>query len=245
VTCKQYITVDDTTDPEITCPDDVVVECIEDVPAPDISLVITHDNCDAAVIVTFVSDVSDGNTCAEVITRTYSATDACGNTVTCKQFITVDDTTDPEITCPDDVVVECIEDVPAPDVSLVITHDNCDAAVIVTFVSDVSDGNTCAEVITRTYSATDACGNTVTCKQFITVDDTTDPEITCPDDVVVECIEDVPAPDISLVITHDNCDAAVIVTFVSDVSDGNTCAEVITRTYSATDACGNTVTCKQ
>jgi hypothetical protein len=60
------------------------------------------------VIVTFVSDVSDGNTCAEVITRTSSATDACGNTETCKQYLTVDDPTDPEFTCPDDVVVECI-----------------------------------------------------------------------------------------------------------------------------------------
>ncbi|MDZ7633746.1 MAG: hypothetical protein U5L72_04660 [Bacteroidales bacterium] len=30
-------------------------------------------------VVAFVSDVSDGSSCPEVITRTYSVTDACGN----------------------------------------------------------------------------------------------------------------------------------------------------------------------
>ena len=35
------------------------------------------DNCTVNPVVAFVSDVSDGNTCPEVITRTYSVTDDC------------------------------------------------------------------------------------------------------------------------------------------------------------------------
>ena len=37
---------------------------------------------DGNPVVAFVSDVSDNNTCPEVITRTYSVTDACGNSIT-------------------------------------------------------------------------------------------------------------------------------------------------------------------
>jgi len=53
------------------------------------------DNCTAAPVVVFVSDVSDGNTCPEVITRTYSVTDDCGNTINVTQTITVNDITNP------------------------------------------------------------------------------------------------------------------------------------------------------
>ena len=50
---------------------------------PDITVVTDEaDNCTAAPVVAFVSDVSDGNTCPEVITRTYSVTDDCGNQIT-------------------------------------------------------------------------------------------------------------------------------------------------------------------
>ena len=54
----------------------------------------------SAPVVAFVSDVSDGNTCPEVITRTYSVTDACGNTINVTQTITVDDNTDPTASNP-------------------------------------------------------------------------------------------------------------------------------------------------
>ena len=51
-------------------------------------------------VVAFVSDVSDGNTCPEVITRTYSVTDACGNSINVTQTITVDDDTAPTASNP-------------------------------------------------------------------------------------------------------------------------------------------------
>ncbi|MDZ7633737.1 MAG: hypothetical protein U5L72_04615 [Bacteroidales bacterium] len=47
---------------------------------------------------------------------------------------------------------------------------------------------------------TDACGNTINVMQTITVDDTTNPTASNPAAVTVECIGDVPAPDITVVI---------------------------------------------
>ena len=243
--CTQIITVNDITDPTITCPAPTTVECIEDVPAADITLPVTSDNCLAPVVVTHIGDVSDGNTCPETITRTYRATDACGNFAECTQLITVDDITDPTISCPAAIAIECIEDVPAADITLPVTGDNCVAAVVVTHEGDVSDGQTCPEIITRTYRVTDACGNFAECTQLITIDDVTDPTIICPAALQVECIEDVPAADITLPVTSDNCQAAVVVTHEGDVSDNLSCPETITRTYRATDACGNFAECTQ
>ncbi|MBI6118394.1 hypothetical protein I6U49_16905, partial [Salegentibacter sp. F63223] len=53
------------------------------------------DNCTANPTVAFVSDVSDGNSNPEIITRTYSVTDDAGNSINVTQEITVNDTTDP------------------------------------------------------------------------------------------------------------------------------------------------------
>jgi len=243
--CQQTITVDDQTAPQLTCPPTVTVQCPADVPAPDPGLVTATDNCDPTPLVTFVSDVSDGLSCPETITRTYQATDACGNVGFCTQTITIDDTIAPQITCPADVTVDCMAEVPLPDIGSVGVIDNCDPAPVIVFVSDVPNGSGCPITITRTYKATDFCDNVGYCTQTITVDDITPPDVTCPGPVTVECIGDVPPPDIGLVMATDNCDPDPIVEWVSDVSDGLTCPETITRTYKATDDCDNVGYCTQ
>ncbi len=245
VTCIQYITIQDHTPPVIACPGDLEVECMEEVPVPDIATISWSDNCAIGGEVRWVQDVSDGNHCPEVITRTYRATDGCGNQATCTQHILIRDITPPVIECPGDVAVECIEEVPVPEPFSVSAMDNCDGGTAVTWVRDISDGRHCPEVITRTYRATDACGNQVSCTQKIEVYDTTPPFIVCPADTLIECQETIPVPDPSLVIVSDNCVAGLYVTWIGDVSDGNRCPEVITRRYRATDACRNTATCVQ
>ncbi len=248
INVTQTITIDDITNPTASNPEPINVECIEDVPAFDISVVTDEaDNCTANPVVAHVSDVSDNNTCAEVITRTYSVTDDCGNFINVTQTITINDITNPTASNPEPINVECIEDVPAFDSSVVTDEaDNCTANPVVAHVSDVSDNNTCAEVITRTYSVTDDCGNFINVTQTITIDDITNPTASNPEPINVECIEDVPAFDISVVTDEaDNCIANPVVAHVSDVSDNNTCAEVITRTYSVTDDCGNFINVTQ
>jgi HYR domain len=243
--CTQLITVQDTIAPVVTCPAAVTVQCIADVPAPNVTLVSATDNCAGTVTITHVGDVSNNQTCPTVITRTYRGIDDCGNETLCTQLITVQDTIAPVVTCPAAVTVECIADVPAPNTSLVVATDNCDANVTVTHVGDVSNGLTCPTVITRTYRGVDDCGNETLCTQLITVDDTVAPVVTCPAAVTVECITDVPAPTTSLVLATDNCDASVTVTHVGDVSNNQTCPTVITRTYRGVDDCGNETLCTQ
>ncbi|MEO5906194.1 MAG: hypothetical protein ABIQ11_05675, partial [Saprospiraceae bacterium] len=250
-TADQVISFVDSEAPSITCPSGLSVSCANLVPLADVNLVEASDNCDDAPTVTFVGDVTTNQTCADryTLTRTYRATDACGNSATCSQIITVFDNTAPIITCPANVTVECASLVPAPNTGAVITSDNCGGSATVTFVGDVTTNQTCADryTLTRTYRATDVCGNSATCSQIITVFDNTAPIITCPSNVTVQCANQVPAVNTGAVNTTNNCGGSAIVTFVGDVITNQTCADryTLTRTYRATDACGNPSTCSQ
>jgi gliding motility-associated-like protein len=233
--------------PTGTAPATVNVECIGDVPANDPLLIVDEADNQGVPVVAFVGDVSDGLSCPETITRTYSITDVCGNVVLVDQLIIVNDVTNPTATAPATVNVECIGDVPAWNVLDVNDEaDNCTVTPAVAFVGDVSDGLSCPETIVRSYSITDDCGNQIVVNQLIIVNDVTNPTGTAPVSVVVECIGDVPAWNI-LDITNeaDNCTVNPIVAFVGDVSDGLSCPETITRTYSITDDCGNQITVDQ
>src|SRR5258706_12070940 len=127
--------------------------------------------------------MTSNQTCANrfTITRTYRATDDCGNSATCNQIITVFDNTAPPITCPQNTTVACSNQVPAPNGPTAGATDNCGGVSTVTFVSDVISGMTCTNrfTVTRTYRATDECGNSATCNQTITVFDNIAPAITC------------------------------------------------------------------
>ncbi|MBL4862299.1 MAG: PKD domain-containing protein, partial [Crocinitomicaceae bacterium] len=234
-TTTQTITVDDTTPPVLVAPPaNITVECSGDVPAM-VNLGYT-DNCDAPGTVVG-TDVSDGLTCPETITRTWTYTDACGNVSSVSQTITIDDTTPPTGTAPGPVAGSVA---PAPDVTLITDEvDICTVTPTVTFVSDVSDGGNCPEIITRTYRITDDCGNFTDVIQLITIGDSVLPTASNPVGINVECIADVPVPDPLVVTDEADNGATPIVTWEDDTSDGLSCPETITRRYRVTDDCGN------
>jgi hypothetical protein len=157
----------------ITCPVSVTVSCAAAVPAPNTALVTATDNCAGGVTVVFVSDVISSQTCANryTITRTYRATDVCGNSATCTQTIIVNDQTAPILTCPANITTLT----PIGSCNAVVNFtptatDNCNGAVSVISVpasgSVFPIGNTIVNV-----TATDACGNSSTCSFTVTVVD--------------------------------------------------------------------------
>jgi large repetitive protein len=408
----------DVVDPIITCPADLNVDCYTDVPAANINMVDYSDNC-SNVTVTWQGDVEEGDECAGTITRTYRATDACGNWAECVQIITYADTIAPIfLNIPENLTLDCTEDVPSAE-ELGVT-DNCnnfdltwldeqpepeecqlrtqtqggwgapangnnpgtyrnanfaaafpngltvgcnggftltltsasavqaflpsggtpavltqnwvnpngsfnntfagqitalalsigfdandpnfgpsesllaDAVInngpftgmtvgaVFAIANDVFGGcsnaysasqmtgvlgminenfvggtanlgnvdcepnflNECAYTIIRTYTATDACGNTSSITQTITVTDLTPPTITCAEGGNYECVTDVPAANINSVVASDNCNA-VSVTLEFENVVGNDCSGTVVRIYRATDACGNYAECTQ
>ena len=220
-------------------PADVTVECGEDLPV--IAAPTATDNCDGDL--TFTPDVfettSDDCDMIHVITRTWIVTDACGNAATATQVTTVVDTTNPVITCPSNVTVDCNESTDPSSTGSASAVDACGMTTI-----EYLDGPTtgdCPMSFVRTWTATDDCGNTSTCDQTISIDDNDAPTFTdVPSDLTLDCSDPVPATDAT---ATDVCSGTVTVT-QNDVTAGE-CPTVITRTFTATDACGNSATATQ
>ncbi|MFV8343373.1 hypothetical protein ACNQGN_13285, partial [Flavobacterium sp. XS2P39] len=116
------------------------------------------DNCEVASL-TF-NDVTTPGNCAGnySVTRTWTATDDCGNFSTATQTINVQDITAPVIAAlPAPSTINC----PAlPAFAQATATDTCDASVTLTF-NDVTTPGNCAGnySVTRTWTATDDCGN--------------------------------------------------------------------------------------
>jgi len=174
-------------------------------------------------------------------------TDYCDNFAECTQIITVDDTTDPVITCPAAVSVQCPEDVPPPatDSTEFVAQggsfsDNCDPSPDFTYVGDSPLTDSCGGTITRTYRATDYCDNFAECTQIITVNDTIPPEITCPPDVTLQLGESTHPDNTGYATATDNCDPDPDISWSDERIDST-----IIRTWIAVDYCENADTCHQ
>ncbi len=245
-TTTSRFSIEDTTAPALAgVPADVTAEC-DAVPAP--ATPTATDDCDAMVDIVLVADTTAG-VCpqAYTISRTWTATDDCGNTDIGVQVVTVEDTTAPTFTQPADVTIECDQN---PD-DLTITGDvtvvmdNCDMMPDTSYSDVVTPSLACPQesTITRTWTVTDACGNATSLIQTITVEDSTNPMLVdVPADTLVNCDAIPIAPSLT---ATDNCDNIVTVA-LNSVSTKGTDPDMcdfydytITRTWTATDDCGN------
>src|SRR5205085_5507285 len=158
------------------------------------------------------ADVITPGSCVHryTIARTYVATDACGNSASQTQTITVDDETPPVISCPNNVTINC-QDSQNPSVNNSLgkatATDNCSGTPTITYTDATTAGNCAGNyIITRTWMAADICGNSSTCNQVITVHDVTPPVLHgVPSNATVDC-NTVPAA-VTPTAT-DNCDAS-------------------------------------
>lgn len=229
----QTITVVDTAAPVLVgVPADITVEC-DSIPAPP--EVTATDNC-SDPSVELIEQMEGGIGVGKaVITRTWTATDDCGNQTSQTQVIVVVDTTAPALVdAPADMTVECDS---VPDPAMVTATDNC-AVPPVEFTENVEPGPCNGQLtITRTWTATDDCGNQTSQSQVITVVDTTMPVLIAgPVDETVEC-DSVTLP--AEVTATDNCSDASV-DFSESAEPGVCLGEsTITRTWTATDECGN------
>ncbi|MFZ6053535.1 hypothetical protein ABHV44_16105, partial [Flavobacteriales bacterium DA487] len=229
---QQFVTIQDTTAPVIEGEIDIDMACDN---INDNILIEAADNCSDVTITYEDTPVSGG--CAGRIIRDYVATDACGNTAEFEQIITLIDEVAPVFTSfPEDLTVEC-SDVPSVDGVEIGFEDNC------TDVSLSYDGETIIEgecagqyTIERSWTITDACENATSQTQTINVIDTTAPELFVPADAAYSCDEDINYAGAEY---SDNCSEVNLEVAVDTIAGD--CAQnfTIVRTFTATDACGN------
>lgn len=260
--CTQTITVnnasDDTTAPVITCPANITRgndagQCSAVV---NVGTATATDNCDSSPDV--VGTRSDNQALSNpypkgTTTITWTATDAAGNSSSCQQTVTVNDTESPTISCPANVTRDtdpgtCSATV---DPGNATASDNCPG---VTVSGSRSDNQPLSAsypkgTTTITWTATDASGNTSSCTQTITVEDHEAPVITCPANVTQgndpgTCSATVNpgSPTAS-----DNCGSTTVTGTRSDgqALDAPYPKGTTTITWTATDSSGNHSSCTQ
>src|SRR5207253_2621476 len=229
----QVITVIDTTAPAVTVNQgpDGTIECPT---APSFSAPTFVDACQAGVSVS-VTTVTNTVGCTTIITRTWTANDGCGNSTNRAQVITVIDTTAPAVTVTQgpDATIDSPPTRRSSDLTFV---DACQASVSVS-VTTVTNTVGCTNIITRAWTGTDGCGNSANRAHVITVIDTTAPAVTVNQgpDATIECPT---APSFSAPTFVDACQASVSVS-VTTVTNTVGCTNIITRTWTANDGCGN------
>ena len=241
-TCSMTVSVDDDQAPVISgVGADETIDCQM---TPVFSDPTATDDCDDDPTLTY-EDITTPGSCPQEysITRTWTATDDCGNTATASQTITVEDNTAPVITGVDpDTTIYCADPMVFSDP---VATDDCDPNPVITFNDVTTPGNCPQEYsVTRTWTATDACGNSSTAAQTINVVDDTAPVITGvgPDTTIV-CPD---TPEFPVASATDQCDRNPSLSYVTDTIPGS-CPDEYTliRTWTAEDDCGNISTATQ
>ena len=231
----QTVTVQDMTPPVIAVPPTrLSVNCPE---TPAFAEATATDNCSTPVL-TYL-DVTTPGACAGSysVTRTWTATDTCGNASTASQTINVKDTTPPVIAAlPETTTIDCSA---TPTFAVATATDACGTVASLTS-ADATTPGACAGSysVTRTWTATDACGNTSKASQTINIQDTTGPTTTTSfsASVDVNCDAIPLKPELVFI---DNCSAVSTPVYTEKIINQTTNSYSIVREWDVSDACGN------
>jgi len=216
---------------------------------PAFTQATAFDNSEGIVTLNF-KDIKTDGVCAGSysVTRTWTATDACGNTSTASQTINIIDTIAPVIAVPPTrLSINCQE---TPVFGEATATDECGSLFTLTS-ADVTTPGECAGSysITRTWTAKDDCGNTSTAYQTIRVKDETSPIIVAcaPDQIIATNLScQAIVPDFTKnIVANDNCSSMESLIVTQSPAAG-TVAQSGTTTITLTvkDACGNKSTCE-
>ncbi|WP_339614348.1 gliding motility-associated C-terminal domain-containing protein, partial [uncultured Winogradskyella sp.] len=216
-------------------PADTTLECDA---IPDGNSLTASDSCSEATV-TLEEVITDGSCENEyTLVRTWTATDSCDNTITHTQTINVIDSTAPTFneTLPEDSDVECDA---VPNAETLTANDNCGTATVV-FEEEITNGACTSDyIMTRTWTATDSCGNDAVHIQIITVQDNDPPTLVSDLDETINVTCDA-IPQVPGLVFEDACSNAIEVVFNETSTQINDFEDYeIIRIWIVTDDCGN------
>ncbi len=220
--CMVSVEVQDKLGPNVIfCPPAINLQCNIDDEDPGVEDPVFSDNCDPAPQVVRSLDVRVELCCESYsITREWVATDNMGNTGVCRQVITWEDTTAPDLVCLDSFEVYLdangVGEVNLEDIFLDASDVCCGEQTPHVFAGRTFTCEDLGESHFITLFATDDCGNQGSCVVEITVLDTVAPVLLNCNDVTLSLsnLQDCnPSEIITYLINEelqaqDNCDEA-------------------------------------
>jgi len=229
-------------------PGDTTITC--DQPLPVFQPVFT-DNCGLAGEVVFSETSTQDNSvlsCAHYtyqITRTWTATDECGNQTVLTQVISVIDTLPPQPDMPFvDLFLQCTDDI---NEYLINFSDQCSFINVSQEGSSTQSANPgdCAYynyLIEQNFAVRDACLNEKTYSRIITVSDEVAPEIENTEPLVLNCTDSTQIAGILRSLASDNCANDLTISVVRlDTGNPGLCSSDNFQKWllTAEDPCGN------
>ncbi|MEP6794098.1 MAG: DUF11 domain-containing protein, partial [Saprospiraceae bacterium] len=177
--------------------------------------------------------------------RIWTFTDNCGNTSPdFIQTISVQDNTAPVLTCPSSMTIQCSSDPLPAFTGFATATDNCDPDPVITYTDMITLLAPCMLEfnIERLWTVTDACNNSSTCIQSISVVGI--PPVCQTQDITVGLD---PVSGIATITPEQigsavgGCGAVTMIVSPSSFSCSNAGQNVVVFTVS--DACGNSSSC--
>lgn len=237
---------------EINCPLNAFVACGDDTSPAATGTAVAISNCDPNPTITFTDDIQAtcGNT--QLITRTWTATDSCGNpAATCTQTITVTDATAPTITnCPSDITVfnEMGLCTAVVTYDAVTGSDTCGNVTINQTTGLPSGSAFPVGVTVNEFQVVDDCGNIATCSFTVTVQNSEIPDAIC-QNITVELDENgmatITTADINggtgTVCISDNATISIDTFNCANIGDNNVVLTIVDNDGSI-DTCTAVVT---
>jgi len=231
----QLVSVIDTAAPEILPLEDITLEASSvDANIVNLDNPIVSDIQDVTIYIIAPDIFPVGET-----TVTWTATDTSGNSASATQTVTIVDTTSPIITAPDSITAEATS-ANSNTVALgnPVSSDLVDTPSISNNAPDVFPlGET-----TVTWTTIDESGNSASATQTVTIVDTTSPELTIPEDVMISAFSLEKQVEIGEAQAYDLAGSAFTIT--NDAPDTFPLGDTVV-TWNVSDELGNSSSSQQ
>jgi len=232
----QTVTLIDTTSPEIFVPADIVAEATSlSGNMIELGEATGHDIMGIASVTEHPSRYFTlGETTIE-----WTVVDTSGNSASATQTVTIVDTTAPSITAPSSITMEAT----SADSNIVtlgnpVSSDLVDIPLISNNAPDVFPlGET-----TVTWIAIDTSGNSASATQTVTIIDTTSPQLTTPEDIIISAFSLEEQVEIGEAYADDL--AGSILTITNDAPNTFPLGDTVV-TWNVTDEFGNSISSEQ
>ena len=258
--CSSYYLVQDKQPPSITsCPGDTVA-CNASLDPVDITPIVFGDNCDGDPDTSYF-DLNMAPNCSfpismfiGVVVRTWTVTDAAGNTDDCDQFIYILKPDTSQVTIPGMTIIDCASPSADPAVTgyPTLAGNSLQSGGLCGFTVVFNDDtlSTCGGnmLILRHWTVSNNCVLSEVKQgiQQIKFEDTTPPVITCQATLTIStddgfCNADItpPAPTVT-----DNCSPYFFSAEITGFAGfQNVPKGTYSLVYTATDSCFNAATC--
>ncbi len=246
--CTFFVTVNDTEVPIITCPEDITVDADPGTCSAIVNfdLPTAVDNCGIFSVFQFGGLPSGSNFPVGVSFLDFQAVDINGNSAFCRFKISVNDVTNPTISC--------------PPLMTFYVYNTCDTVINYTppvgvdactisntfLTSGIGSGGTFSVGTSfENYTVVDLAGNSASCGFNVKIIDGSPPVITCPADITVNAVPGNCSELVSYGIptVSDNCPSVSLIRTAGPASGSLFPAGTTTVEYTATDISGNQSSC--